>query len=150
MTQTKTEAATLTLTHHAAAPIGRVFQAFTDATELHKWFGHESFTVEDVHMDTRVGGDYRIAIRSPDGELFTVKGVIQRLSEPELIEYTWSWEEDDEAEEHESLVTISLTSSADGTDIELVHTQLASDESAGRHNEGWTSCFSSLDRYLSN
>ena len=76
--------------------------------------------------------------------------MIQRLSEPELIEYTWFWEEDDEADEHESLVTISLSSSDSGTDIELVHTQLASEESAGRHNEGWTSCFSSLDRYLSN
>jgi uncharacterized protein YndB with AHSA1/START domain len=37
MTETKVEGATLTLTHHAAAPIGRVFQAFTDAAELHKW-----------------------------------------------------------------------------------------------------------------
>ena|GEM_PF-4128936 len=36
-------------------------------------------------MDTWIGGDYRIAIRAPDGELFVVKGVIQRLNEPELL-----------------------------------------------------------------
>ena len=150
MTETKAEGATLTLTHHADAPVARIFQAFTDAAELHKWFGHESFTVESVDMDARAGGDYRIAIRSPEDELFVVKGVIQRLNEPELIEYTWSWEEDDAADEHESLVTITFSDSGGGTDIELVHTQLASDESAGRHNEGWTSCLSSLDQYLSN
>ena len=65
MTETKVEGATLTLTHHAAAPIGRVFQAFTDAAQLHKWFGHESFTVENVHMDTRLGGDYRNSYPRP-------------------------------------------------------------------------------------
>jgi|GEM_PF-6103370 len=36
MTKTKAEGATLTLTHHAEAPIERVFKAFTDAAELHK------------------------------------------------------------------------------------------------------------------
>ena len=101
-------------------------------------------------MDTRVGGHYRIVIRAPDGEQLSSKGVIQRLNEPELIEYTWTWEEDDEAEEHESLVTSARSSSDNGTNIELVHTQLASEESAARHNEGWTSCFGSLDTYLSN
>ena len=101
-------------------------------------------------MDARVGGNYRISLRAPDGAVFTVKGVIQRLNEPDLIEYTWSWEEDDEAEEHESLVTISLSSEGGGTDIELVHTQLASDASAERHNEGWTSTLNELARYLAN
>ena len=33
MTETKAEGATLTLTHHTDAPIGRVFRAFTDAAE---------------------------------------------------------------------------------------------------------------------
>ena len=47
-------------------------------------------------------------------------------------------------------MTIALSSSDNGTNIELVHTQLASEESAARHNEGWTSCFGSLDTYLSN
>lgn len=32
---------------------------------------------------------------------------------------------------------IALSSSDSGTNIELVHTQLASEESAARHNEGW-------------
>ncbi len=148
MTETKTEGATLTLSPHAKAPIERVFRAFTDAGELKRWFGPEGMKVNSVEMDARVGGAYRIEMQSPDGEIYTVKGVVQELSEPDTIVYTWTWEEEDEAEEHESLVTIKLSSVAGGTDIELVHTQLASDESAQRHSEGWAACFSSLDRHL--
>ena len=147
MTETKTEA-TLSLTHHADAPIERVFRAFTDAGELKRWFGPEKLAIKSAEMEARVGGAYRIEMQSPDGEIYTVKGVIQELSEPDTIVYTWAWEEEDEAEEYESLVTIKLSRAAGGTDIELVHTQLASDESARSHSEGWASTFNDLDRYL--
>ena len=148
MAEAKIEGTSVTLTHHANAPIERVFQAFTDADELSKWFGPENFTIGVSEMDRRVGGAYRIAMHAPDGEVYTVKGVIQDLVEPTLIAYTWTWEEDDEAEEHESLVTIRFTDANGGTEIELIHTQLASGESAQSHTSGWTSSFNDLDRYL--
>ena len=78
MTQTNVESPSLTLTHHADAPIDRVFRAFSDAADLQIWFGHEGFTKEAVQMEARVGGDYRISMRSPDGEVYTVKGVVQQ------------------------------------------------------------------------
>ena len=149
MTQTKAESVSVTLTHHADAPVDRVFRAFTDAAELQRWFGPEGFVIDSAQMDARVGGEYRIAMRAPDGEVYTVKGVIRQLSEPDLIAYTWTWEEDDKAEEFESLVTIKFaTAATGGTDIELVHAQLPSQESAERHTEGWTSSFNDLQRHL--
>ena len=148
MAEAKIEDTSVTLTHHAAAPIERVFRAFTDAAELSRWFGPETFTIGVAEMDTRVGGAYRIAMHAPDGEVYTVKGTIQELIEPSLISYTWSWEEEDEAQEHESLVTIKFVAAHGGTDIELVHTQLASNESAESHTSGWTSTFNDLDRHL--
>ena len=105
MTETKTEGTSVTLTHHAEAPIERVFRAFTDASELKRWFGPGDMVVNSAEMDARVGGAYRIEMHSPDDEIYTVKGVIQELSEPDTIVYTWSWEEDDQADEHESLET---------------------------------------------
>ena len=73
MTETKTEA-TLSLTHHAEAPIERVFRALTDASELKRWFGPESMVIKSAEMDARVGGANRIEMQSPDGEIYTVKG----------------------------------------------------------------------------
>jgi uncharacterized protein YndB with AHSA1/START domain len=148
MTETRLEGNSVTLTHHAEAAIERVFRAFADAGELKCWFGPEGMGIKSAQMDARVGGAYRVEMQSPDGDIYTVKGTIQELSQPDTIAYTWTWEEDEEADEHESLVTIRLTSTGESTDIELIHTRLASDESAQRHREGWTSTFSDLERYL--
>jgi uncharacterized protein YndB with AHSA1/START domain len=147
MTETKTEGVSLTLTHTVAAPADRVFRALTSAEELKKWFCPEEFEVPIADMDVRVGGEYRIEMKAPDGEIYAVRGVIEELSPPNLLSYTWSWEED-EGEEHESKVTYRLSPDGDGTRIELVHTQLASDESAQRHQEGWNGCFANLSKHL--
>ena len=148
MTEAKIEGTSVTLTHHANAPIERVFKAFTDGDELSKWFGPEDHKISSAEMDPRMGGAYRLAIDVSGGEIHTVRGVIKELVEPSLIVYTWSWEEDDAADEHESLVTIRFAAAAGGTDIELIHTQLASPESAERHTSGWSGCLIELDRYL--
>ncbi len=148
MTETKTEGVSLTLTHTVAAPVDRVFRALTSADELKKWFCPEGFEVPAVEMDVRVGGEYRIQMQAPDGESYSVSGTIEELSPPDLLTYTWTWDEDEGEEEHESRVTYRLTPEGEGTKIELVHTQLASDESAGRHREGWTGCFANLSTYL--
>ena len=137
MTETKAEGVSLTLTHTVAGPADRVFRALTSADELKKWFCPEGFEVPVVEMDARIGGAYRIEMKAPDGEIYAVSGTIKELSPPDLLSYTWTWEEDEAEEEHESLVTYRLSADGDGTKVELVHTQLASDESAGRHQEGW-------------
>ncbi len=148
MTETKTEGVSLTLTHTVAAPADRVFRALTSADELKKWFGHEEFEVPVAEMDLRVGGEYRIEMKAPDGEVYSVKGTIEELSPPNLLCYTWAWEEDEGEEEHQSKVTYRLSPDGDGTRIELTHTQLASGESAERHKEGWTACFVNLSKYV--
>ena len=148
MAEAKIEGTSVTLTHHASAPIERVFRAFTEVEELSSWFGPEGFEITLSEMDARIGGAYRITMQSPEGEDYTVHGVLVELIEPTLIAYTWSWEEDDEADEHESLVTIRFAADAGGTQIELVHTHLASEESVQSHTSGWTSTFNDLDRHL--
>jgi uncharacterized protein YndB with AHSA1/START domain len=136
------------MTHFVAAPADRVFQALTSAAELKKWFCPQGFEVPAVEMDVRVGGAYRIEMKAPDGESYVVKGAIEELSSPHLLSYSWTWEEDEGEEEHESKVTYRLSADGAGTKIELVHTQLASAESADRHQEGWTGCFANLSTYL--
>lgn len=148
MVAVKTEGTTLTLTHHVDADVDRVFRVLTEAQALSNWFCPEGFTIPLCEMDARVGGALHIAMRSPEGEMHTVNGIVQELIESSLISYTWRWEEEDGADEHESLVTIKLFSAGPGTNIELTHSLLASAESAERHTTGWLQVMSALTGYL--
>ena len=48
----------------------------------------------------------------------------------------------------EMLVTLIFTQAGDGTVLDLHQTLMASDEAARMHNEGWSSSFNKLERYL--
>ncbi len=45
MAETEIEGTSVTLTHHADAPVERVFRAFTDAGKLSSWFGPEGYSI---------------------------------------------------------------------------------------------------------
>src|ERR1700679_2203217 len=44
-----------------------VFEAWTSPTEFGRWFGTEATSVQDVHMDLRVGGDWSARMVLGDG-----------------------------------------------------------------------------------
>ena len=56
-----------------------VYRALSDPDELAKWWGPEGFTTPGVEFDPRVGGDYRIAIQPPDGDLFYLSGEFREV-----------------------------------------------------------------------
>lgn len=49
------------------APRELVWQMWTEPEHLAKWWGPEGFTVPFCESDTRVGGEFRMTMRSPDG-----------------------------------------------------------------------------------
>ncbi len=59
-------------------------------------------------------------------------------SEPQRISILNLTEEDDPAEEYDSLLTLEFNECAGGTEFVLTHEKLATDESRERHTEGWT------------
>ena len=56
----------------------------------------------------RVGGAYRLTILQPSGEEYVAKGVYKEITPPAKLSYTWTWEEDTPAQEHETLLTIEF------------------------------------------
>lgn len=53
---------TLVLTRHIAAPVARVWQAWTDPAILPRWFGPEGWTCNTHHIDLREGGEWRFTM----------------------------------------------------------------------------------------
>ena len=134
----------LTIERTIAATPERVFEAFTQAEKLTRWFGPASDYGCHVHLlEPRAGGRYRFELRRPDGGLSVVAGTYEEVSPPRRLVFSWAWE--DKPEHMTSRVIVSLEPKGAGTHLVLVHEQLPSAESSEGHNKGWTGC---LDRLV--
>ncbi|MDQ6926535.1 MAG: SRPBCC domain-containing protein [Candidatus Eremiobacteraeota bacterium] len=119
------------------APRQQVFDAWTKPQLAATFLGPGDVTVPEIEMDVREGGTYRIVMLMPDGERFNVSGTYRDVRAPERLSMTWRWEEDNPAEEYDSLLTLNFNEVADGTELVLEHEQLATVESRDRHADGW-------------
>jgi len=81
----------LTIFGTIKAPRDRVFEAWADHAQLHKWSGAgENFTVPIVEVDLRMGGSYRLGMRAPGQDApYVVGGVYREVSSPKKLVYSW-------------------------------------------------------------
>jgi uncharacterized protein YndB with AHSA1/START domain len=70
----------VTIVRIIKAPRVRVWTAWTDPKQMAQWWGPNIFTTPVCEMDVRLGGLYRLVMRSPDGVDYPIKGVWSRLS----------------------------------------------------------------------
>jgi uncharacterized protein YndB with AHSA1/START domain len=141
------DTSTLRLERTYEASAEEVFDAWTNPEVLRRWWAvtpEQSTPVADV--DLRVGGVYRLAMENPDGTRHTVGGEYVEVSRPRRLVYTWAWESEDggEAGADVSMVTVEFAEDAGRTTVVLEHSQLASAESAERHEHGWNACLQML------
>jgi uncharacterized protein YndB with AHSA1/START domain len=132
-----------------AAPAQEVFDAWTSAELLRRWYppGADWDTpVADV--DLRVGGQLRIVMRSPDGEEFGGGGEYREITPPTRLVFTWAWDRPDVATGVQ-LVEIDFTEHANGTTtVVMINHGLVDDQSRESHREGWEGSFDNLARLV--
>jgi uncharacterized protein YndB with AHSA1/START domain len=78
----------ITITRMFDAPRAVVFRAWTDAGQLAQWWGPKGFTNPVCEIDVRVGGAIRIHMRSPDGDIYPMKGEFREIVPPERLVFT--------------------------------------------------------------
>jgi uncharacterized protein YndB with AHSA1/START domain len=128
------------------APPERVFEYWTEPELVAKWFGPGDFDVPSSDLDLRPGGKWRTTIRSPEGTLRTVSGVYNTIEPPRRLVFTWAWDDDDGVRGHETQVTVTLEPTPGGTRLRLLQEDFQNREVRDRHNGGWTSSLSKLQR----
>ena len=128
------------------APPERVFEYWTEPELVAKWFGPGDFDVPSSQLDLRPGGKWRTTIRSPEGKLRTVSGVYSAIEPPRRLVFTWAWDDDDGVRGHETEVTVTLEPTPGGTRLRLVQEDFQNREVRDRHNGGWASSLSKLER----
>jgi glutathione S-transferase len=137
---------TLEIRRVIAAPRQRVFDAWTRAEELRKWFAPGPLTTAAAEVDLRVGGRYRITMRGPDGVEHTVGGVYSVIEPPRRLVYSWRWE--DKPSAGESTVTLEFHDRGESTEVVLRHDGLPNEKEIADHTHGWNGCFEKLEKVL--
>jgi uncharacterized protein YndB with AHSA1/START domain len=105
-------------------------------------------------MDLRVGGKYRIQMKTPDGEFFTAVGEFREVKAPERLVYTWDYEKDGsgaefgEVEGKPSLITVEFLKRGERTEFVLTHSRFASVESRDNHARGWGNGVESFAKFV--
>lgn len=130
------------------APRERVYAAWTDPNLLITFLGPGNVKAGDIDMEVRIGGGYRLVMVQEDGERMPVRGVYRDVRPPERLSMTWVWEEDDPADEHETLLTLEFFDRGGKTELVLTHEQFARGESRTGHERGWTAILDQLGSAL--
>lgn len=149
MKEKTAEKTSLEITRFINAPPGRVYAAWTDPSELREWFVPENVRTRNITADVRVGGKYRWDLITQEGENWAAFGEYREVVPGKKIVFTWQWDDDEAWENLTSVVTVEFCESRGGTELQLKHEQLPSEESRDRHNEGWNSLLERLEHFIS-
>jgi uncharacterized protein YndB with AHSA1/START domain len=138
----------LIMTRRFAAERELVFTAISRPEHLQRWLCPAGFTVPKAEADVRVGGRYRVAMRSPEGQIFTIGGVYLAVDRPKRLIFTWIWEPEHTMPGIETTVTIELAAQGNETLLTMTHLGLPSMEERNSHEHGWTGAYESLKSLL--
>jgi uncharacterized protein YndB with AHSA1/START domain len=145
MTDTATASATtLVVRRTINAPRDRVFAAWTTPEIMRRFMSTENVEIGKLSADLRVGGAFNIEMVRAGGSL-VVRGTYREVRPPERVVYTWSWDEDDIADQHESLVSVDFHDLGAKTEVVLTHERLKDQTSRDNHNEGWSAIIGNLE-----
>jgi uncharacterized protein YndB with AHSA1/START domain len=133
-----------------AAPRERVFQAWTEAEHLRRWFFPtvDGNPVPHAEVDLRVGGRYRITLHAPDGNVTAmVGGTYHEVLPPAKLVFSWAWEAP-QPDPSETLVTIELHEIRGETEIIITHEHFPEPTAQERHTIGWNCCLERLTQLV--
>jgi len=144
--QQRQQPAELSLSRSYSVPPEKVWRAWTEAQALSRWFGPgDGGTLAAADVDLRVGGRWRVAFDTPDGESHEVSGVYQEVVPGRRLVFTWAWKS---TPERVSRISIELKPTAAGTELILVHDRFFDEQARVNHARGWQPALDKLGRFL--
>lgn len=139
----------LVITRDFDAPRALVWQTWIDFNHAKHWMGPPGHPMRSMENDLRVGGHWRNVMRH-DGKELPQSGVYREISAPELLSFTFAWEEPDGARGHETLVTVRLEELApDKTRMTFQQGVFPTTQSRDGHRGGWNRALDAFEQFLS-
>jgi uncharacterized protein YndB with AHSA1/START domain len=164
---TKTEAQEFVITRIVDAPRSRVWQAWTDAKELKKWWGPKGFEVVSTKVALKPGGLFHYLLRSPSSQEMWGKFVYREIVPEERLVFISSFSDETGGETRhpmapdwplKMLSTVTFADKSGKTTITVRWSPYqATDverktfkEGMDSMRAGWSGTFERLDNYLAN
>lgn len=138
----------LTMERTIRAPRARVWEAWTRAEELARWFAPVGVEIPGVEVDLRVGGEWKVTMRDAEsGRVYVGFGTYREISPPERLVFTHAWfpQREDDPPPLATTVTVDLAEVDGGTRVALRHEGFAAAPAVDGHREGWVSCLDRLE-----
>lgn len=130
----------MSLSRTFRVPVARLFKAWSDPIFLQRWFCCGDLTVPQADVDFRVGGQYRIVMRSPDLVDRVVSGSYLEIVDNEKLVFSWQWASSTLRTE----VEVRFRTVQGGSELTLLHRQFPDADTCEQHNVGWEGCFQKL------
>jgi uncharacterized protein YndB with AHSA1/START domain len=115
----------------------RLFARLVSPEAVAEWWGPYGFSTPEVILDPVPGGRYRITMQPPDGDVFHVTGDFVEVDPPRRLSFTFGYAEPG-PDDRETVVVLTLTAVAEGTEISLSQGPFATEERRALHHSGWT------------
>jgi uncharacterized protein YndB with AHSA1/START domain len=124
------------------APRSRVFEAWTRAEHLGRWYAPKGFTITDCAADPRPGGVFRMRWRAPWGDTFGIRGEYREVVPPVRVVIACTLEDEQRATRLDEIIKVDFESSGSRTKLLINSTALASGAHAASMlaglEKGWT------------
>ena len=153
-----TEKRELVLERVFDAPREEVFQAWTEPERMKHWFGPKTFTTPVCDIDLRKDGGFHLAMQSPEGKNYWVKGAYREIAEPERIVYA-DYFSDEEGHvvppedygmspewPRETLVTVTFEEDENQNTRMTMRSNVPDIKEAEMAEQGWNESFDKLAR----
>jgi uncharacterized protein YndB with AHSA1/START domain len=102
------------------APRTLMFQVFTQAEHLKRWWAPQPYTIPVCTIDLRPGGIWHYCMRSPEGQDHWARSVYNEIVPPEKLVYTSTFADEQAnpvAGMPEHLTTVAFTEEAHKTHV---------------------------------
>ena len=137
----------LLITRTFDAPASMLFALWSQPEHLKRWMGPASFTCPDAEIDFRVGGAYRVMIKSREHGENWFGGVYREIVPNKRLVFTFAWDNDGPSAGIETVVTITFEEKR-GKTVQTFHQRpFLNAERRDSHVGGWTSAFEKLAAY---
>jgi uncharacterized protein YndB with AHSA1/START domain len=131
------------------APREKVFEAWSSADHIKRWFSPETCTVPEAEVDFQPGGVFTVCMRSPEGQNFWSKGVFTEIWPPERLAFT-STVSIDGSDKFSVLTKVAFEKEGAGTRMVVHQVYDIHDESfisaVAGSAEGWRTTLDKLER----